>query len=291
MSVLLVTSHAHDDLFIEGEPGHEVLDAELARRGIDARWVVWDDPTVDWAAADLIAVRATWDYQTRWREFLDWARALPADRLLNSAETFAWNVDKAYLARLPEGLAVPTCVADDAAQVRTAVANQGVSVVKPRVGAGGFGLLVIEDPDDPRIDALDEVPCVVQPLVESVRTTGEVSVHVIDGVVTVQVQKWPAGEEVRVHEHFGGRSEQVPVDSACVDVAERALAVAGSFGGGALEYARIDLLHHDGAWRVSEIEVTEPGLYLDVSDANAAPFADLVQRRLGQRRLGSRAHR
>lgn len=279
MTVLLVTSHAHDDLFIDGEPGHAALDAELAARDIEARWVSWDDPSVDWAGADLIAVRATWDYQERWREFLAWANALPQDRLLNSATTFAWNVDKAYLAQLPDGLAVPTRVADNAAQVRAAVAHFGGSVVKPRIGAGGFGLLVVAQPDDPRINALDEVPCVVQPLVESVRTTGEVSVYVIDGELTLQVQKWPAGDEVRVHDHFGGRTEVVALDPECVAVTQRALTAAAEFGG-AIEYARIDLLHYEGSWRISEIEVTEPGLYLDVVDTNAAPFAALIAKRL-----------
>ena len=33
----------------------------------------------------------------------------------------------------------------------------------------------------------------------------------------------------------------------------------------------------DGAWAVSELELIEPGLYLDVDPANAGRFADLVR--------------
>jgi hypothetical protein len=33
---------------------------------------------------------------------------------------------------------------------------------------------------------------------------------------------------------------------------------------------------------VSELELIEPGLYLDVSPANAAPFADLLEARLAR---------
>ena len=44
-----------------------------------------------------------------------------------------------------------------------------------------------------------------------------------------------------------------------------------------MDYLRVDLLHWEGGWVVSELELIEPGLYLDVSPANAAPFADLVQ--------------
>ena len=48
-----------------------------------------------------------------------------------------------------------------------------------------------------------------------------------------------------------------------------------------LDYVRVDLLLHDDEWVVSELELIEPGLYLDVLPANATPFADLVAARLG----------
>ena len=37
----------------------------------------------------------------------------------------------------------------------------------------------------------------------------------------------------------------------------------------------------DGRLAVGELELIEPGLYLDVLPANAEPFADLVVRRIG----------
>lgn len=284
MTVLLVTSNADHGLLREGEPGHEALDAEFARRGIDARWVLWDDPEVDWAAADLVAVRSTWDYTSRWREFLAWAGTLDQTRLLNSAAIFAWNVDKSYLTRLPEHLVVPTVAADDEARVRAAVARFGPSVVKPRIGAGGEGLLVIGEPDDPRINTLGERPAVVQPLVDSVRTIGETSLYLFDGRPAAQFLKYPAegSTEVRVNEEFGGRQEQVAVQPECVRLAREALEVARDWSGGEFpDYARVDFLFVEGHWRVSELELTEPGLYLDVTDANVGPFVDLVESRLG----------
>ena len=39
----------------------------------------------------------------------------------------------------------------------------------------------------------------------------------------------------------------------------------------------------DGAWVVSELELIEPGLYLDVAPEIAGPFADLVVDRLTNR--------
>ena len=92
--ILLVTSRDLPD----GEPRGDLVTAALARRGLDASWVVWDDPTVDWSAADVVAVRSTWDYHRRTEEFFAWARDVESRTLLlNGADLFAWNADKAYL--------------------------------------------------------------------------------------------------------------------------------------------------------------------------------------------------
>ncbi len=130
MTVLLATS---GDL-PQGEPGAPALDAALADRGIEARWVVWDDPAVDWAGADLVAVRSTWDYTVRPVEFLDWARSLDQSRLLNGADVFAWNHDKRYLLDLHRLPTVPTAWLTSAAQLVAAVDDLGTAVVKPRRG-------------------------------------------------------------------------------------------------------------------------------------------------------------
>ena len=41
-------------------------------------------------------------------------------------------------------------------------------------------------------------------------------------------------------------------------------------------YARVDVMLWEERWVVSELELIEPGLYLDIDPSNAAPFADLV---------------
>ena len=288
MSVLLATS---GDL-PQGEPGAGALDAVLHDRGVDFAWTRWDDPSVDWAAADLVAVRSTWDYVTRHADFLAWATSLDQSRLLNGADVFAWNHDKRYLTDLGDLPVVPTLLADDRAGLADAVRHFGTAVVKPRVGAGGAGLLVVTDPDDARLgrpvrshEDYPEVdgPWVVQPLVESIRTHGEASVYVLDGRLGQRFDKRPGEGDVRVNEEFGGRVEAV----ATGDVGDLVMgaydAMAERFGR-RMDYLRVDLLRWDGGWVVSELELIEPGLYLDVSPANAEPFADLVEARVAARR-------
>ncbi len=53
----------------------------------------------------------------------------------------------------------------------------------------------------------------------------------------------------------------------------RAHAAMGERFGRPMDYLRVDLLRWEDAWVVSELELIEPGLYLDVSPANAGPFA------------------
>ncbi|GAA1442421.1 hypothetical protein GCM10009641_56990 [Mycobacterium cookii] len=282
-TVLLATS---GDL-PHGEPGAAALDAALAQRGLHATWARWDDPEVDWGAADLVALRSTWDYVTRHGAFVAWTQSLDQSRLLNGADVFAWNHDKRYLTDLGDLPVVPTLLADDRAGLVDGVRRFGTAVVKPRVGAGGAGLLVVTDPEDDRLGRpvrshpdYPEVggPWVVQPLVESIRTHGEVSVYVIDGRITQRFDKQPGAGDVRVNEEFGGRVRAADTGDVADLVMQAYDDLAARFAR-PMDYLRVDLLRWQDAWVVSELELIEPGLYLDVSTANAGPFADLVAAR------------
>lgn len=279
--VLLVTCRD----WREGEPGAAVLDAALRERGVAARWVCWDDPDVDWRSA-LVAVRSTWDYHERLPEFLAWAGSVP--RLLNGASVFAWNTDKAYLVELAAaGLpVVPTLLVDGEEELPSAIASFDRAVVKPRVGAGGRGVVVFDGepggPEDLDESYLGPGPWVVQPLVESVRTEGESSVFVLSGEPVSMVRKLPAGDEIRVNEQYGGTTVAVVPTEEAARLARHAVTTAERILGTALDYARVDLMRlADGTLAISELEVTEPGLYLEELPVNAAAFADLVLRRLG----------
>jgi glutathione synthase/RimK-type ligase-like ATP-grasp enzyme len=266
--------------FADGEPGHQHLDAALSGLGIDAQWVVWDDADVEWSES-LVAVRATWDYDGRRDEFLAWARSVP--RLLNGADVFAWNTDKAYLPQLAgAGVpVVPTVVVNAADALAAAIAELGTAVVKPSVGAGGRGVAIVEDTVGIDESVLGAGPWVVQPLIESVRTEGEGSVFVIDGEAVSAARKLPAPGEIRVHEMYGGSTVPVPVSGEAAALGRRTVEAAERLLGHRLDYARVDHLRlADGALAVSELEVTEPGLYLDELPGNGPAFAAMVRSRL-----------
>jgi glutathione synthase/RimK-type ligase-like ATP-grasp enzyme len=283
--VLLVTC----SLLPDGEEytGTTLLPEAFAARDIDARWVMWDDPSIDWSAG-LVAVRSTWDYEQRREEFLEWAHSVPW--MLNSAAVFAWNTDKAYLPQLAaHGVpVVPTVVVENERDLPAGISASASVVVKPTVGAGGRGVTVFPSTGSGQATEVDLAgsglgpgPWVVQPLVESVRSEGETSVFVLDGRVVSQAQKVPAAGEIRVHEQYGGKTVAAPLTDEAADLARRTVEAAGSLLGERLDYARVDLMRlADGTLAVSELEVTEPGLYLEVVPGNAGAFADLVVARL-----------
>ena len=272
-------------LMPDGEPGGDRLLAALAEQGLDASWARWDDPDAGWAEADLVAVRSTWDYYRRAPEFLAWTRTV-GDRLLNGPEVIAWNADKAYLRDLAAAgvPTVPTELLDDATLVAglgEALDRWSTAVVKPRTGAGGVGVCVVSSVADGRLEGLVAAPWVVQPLVESVRTTGETSVFVFGGSAVSQVQKVPSGGDIRVNELYGGSSRAVALAPEHGALAESAVRAAAERHGRAVDYARVDVLDYAGGLVVSELELIEPGLYLDVEPANAGHFASLVAGLLG----------
>lgn len=260
--------------FLDGEPGAASLDRALGARGVDARWVRWDNQTVDWAGADRVFVRSTWDYEYRTEEFLAWVDSV-GPGLVNSAATIRWNLDKSYLVDLvATGLpVVPTSSVATTEELRSAVTALGTAVVKPRTGAGGRGVRAVTADQE---TGEDGGPWVVQPLVDSVRTLGEVSVYVMDGVAVSRLDKRPAPGEIRVHEWYGGSTVVGALDADTAGLATDTLAAVGEVLGETPPYGRVDLMWWQGRWVLSEVELTEPGLYLDVLPGNAEPFADLV---------------
>ena len=76
-----------------GDGDDDGVVAALRGRGLNARWLPWDDPETE--SADLVILRAAWDYADRRDEFLAWTTRVR--NLLNAPAVVAWNSDKHYL--------------------------------------------------------------------------------------------------------------------------------------------------------------------------------------------------
>lgn len=258
----------------------------LEAAGADVSIRAWDDE-VDWAGADAVVVRTTWDYQQRLDEFVGWAEAVAESTLvLPSPDVVRWNTRKSYLMELEDRGApvVPTAWlgAGDRVDLAALAAARDWSqvVVKPVVAAGGRGLIVASDPAAEQeafaaLAATEDV--MVQPLLTQVRTQGELSAVLLDGRVSHAVRKLPADDQWRIHIEVGGEYEQVDLPEDLRRLAEWVVAQLPDVPA----IARIDLLPaDDGEWQVTELELVEPALYLDWVDGAAERVAATILARL-----------
>lgn len=255
---------------IDGDGDDAGLIPALRARGLHARWLAWDDPaTLD---ADLVILRATWDYTERVDEFLAWTRRVR--NVLNAPGVLAWNADKLYLTDLAAA-GVPTVPSrffapgDD---VRIEGDGDEV-VVKPAVGAGSVGAQRFSDVDLAHEHALalhaDGRTALVQPYDPRI-AEGETALVFLGGAQSHAFTKGPLlpppGERAAMDASgtFAEESLQpADPDFELWDVGRAALAAAAAIHGvdfAELLYARVDVIGGRDDPRLLELELVEPSL-------------------------------
>ena len=256
----------------------------LARHGLRARSLAWDDPEADFGSARLTVLRATWTYPERPAAFAAWAeRTAAVSMLLNPLPVVRWNLHKGYLLDLAaRGIPVtPTRLlpADGRASFADVVHETGWAdvVLKPAVSCGSrltFRVRADEGPagDEALARIRAEGDALVQPYLPSVDDHGERAVVCIDGAVTHAVRKSP---------RFSGQdectSDALPVSAAEAGLARRCLAAVGTD----LLYARVDMAPGpDGAPVLMELELIEPSLFFPACPPALERFATAVRRRV-----------
>lgn len=282
MRIALVTFHKLPDL----DPDDRPLAEALARRGHEAVPAVWDDPAHDWRSFDVAVLRSTWDYFRRRDEFLAWAeRAAESTRLLNPLELVRWNTHKGYLIEMADrGVPViPTRIvpAGGKADLAALLRERGWAhaVVKPAVGADGFGTIRADASDaadgQRHLDAVAaHTDVMVQPYFASVEEPGERCLVFIGGELSHAVRKRSL--------FLGGR--HVGPEGIAVTPAEdeRHVASAALHAAGAESalYARVDLARdEDGRPRLMELELVEPTLFFREADGSADRMAAAIEQR------------
>ncbi|MDY5588937.1 MAG: glutathione synthetase [Arcanobacterium sp.] len=177
----------------------------LRDRGMEPRIAVWDDPAINWEEAGVVVVRSVRDYARDRNKFIRWARSIP--RILNSANTMAWNTDKHYLKAL-EKLDLPVIPTTwlepeqhlSKHQIHSRFPSQGDFVVKPAISSGGRGTGRYTATDAAsRSDAIEHAmyelahgrAVMVQRYLDVIDRTGETSLIYFNGIPSYTVEKEP----------------------------------------------------------------------------------------------------
>lgn len=252
----------------------------------EAQVVAWDNPEVDWSQYEVALLRSPWNYTERLPEFLAWAeRVSKVSRLHNPLDVIRWNTDKRYLADLA-ARGIPTVPTEFVAPGETVSAGAlaGRVVVKPTVGAGSSGArLFHDDPAGAAAHAAalhaDGYTAMVQPYLSAVDEVGETALVYMGGKFSHAARK--AAILSRNMSWSTGLYADEKLGPTQATEAERELADRVIAGLPELAYARVDLLPGDHGPVLLELELTEPSLFLALSDGAperaAAAFRALLE--------------
>jgi glutathione synthase/RimK-type ligase-like ATP-grasp enzyme len=254
----------------EPDPDAGPLERALAATDVDASWAAWDDPDVDWDAPIPTLLRTTWNYAEHPVAFRAWcARVDAAAPLMNPRAVIEPNMHKGYLLALAaRGVPVAPTTLVPAGAAAPLAARTGQVVIKPAISAGSRGAQAF-DLDDAagriaaaaHLEAWRASDMLIQPFIDSVRTSGERSLVFLDGELSHAIRKEP---------RFAGQPERVsgphPIAPDERTVAEAALAPVRA----QILYGRVDLARdHRGQPMVMELELIEPSLFLNLGGAAA----------------------
>jgi len=263
----------------------DLAQAPLARRGVAVETLPWDRDGVDWESYDLVVLRSTWDYQHHGEKFLATLAAIEQSgtRLENSLKIVRWNMQKSYLRDLAaRGVPiVPTLWRErlgpgellplfDALQSDEAV-------IKPVMSGNAQGTWRLNRASATAQAAGIEAyfarrPLMMQPFERTILAEGEFSLIYFSGAHSHSILKVPKDGDFRVQEEHGSDIRAVTAEPALLAAGAAAMAAIGR----KLLYGRADLVRHGDGFRVMELELVEPALYLRMEPGAPDRFADAV---------------
>ena len=278
--VAFATSREFADLTLDDR----LVITPLSERGIRVVPTVWNNPQVPWRWFDAVVVRSCWDYEQAHHAFLRWTHFLARNHipLWNPQKVIQDNIDKAYLRRmhadgypviptrfLPRGGAVSP-------EAYIPFGDYDRLIVKPQVGLDGRGIEQVSAGSAEAEHCIKEhVRCadtLVQPFLPQIHTDGEWSFIFLGGQLSHVIVKRPGATDFRSQEIYGGTVEAV---SPPAHLTRQATAIVNRYATGCL-YARVDGIEEDGTLLLSELELTEPSLYLGHHEEAHTRFAEAI---------------
>jgi hypothetical protein len=112
----------------------------------------------------------------------------------------------------------------------------------------------------------------MQPFERGIVEEGEFSMMYFNGVHSHSILKTPKAGDFRVQEEYGSAIRLLAPEPGLLAAGNAAIAAIGQ----RLLYARADLVRSGDAFRVMELELVEPSLYLRVDPGSPDRFAAAI---------------
>lgn len=267
-------------------PCDSALLAALRDLGHEAHSAVWSDPARDWRAFDAVVIRSCWDYHLQAERFLAWVADLERDAtpVINPPELIRWNSQKTYLRELeaagitiPGSVIVPEGTEENLAKL---CAQHGweMAVVKPLISASAHRT-------ERRNSGMVRGPAMIQEYIAAIETEGEFSLTFIAHEYSHAVNKKPRAGDFRVQEEHGGAIAAAQPPAGAQAFAQNVLSKMPLRS----TYARVDVVNDRGQFRLMELEVIEPELYLHLAPGSAQKLATAILKELQE--ASSTTHR
>lgn len=283
-SIALVTYSGRPEL----SPSDQMLLNPLKQRGIQPIPAIWNDPTINWQQFDAVVIRSCWDYYKYASAFQLWLTQLQAWHvpLYNEPTTVMWNMKKTYLRDLAQyGVkTIPTIWADTILDLSEMMQTRKWDhvVLKPVMGASGYGIHLVSASDSHEKQTLYESmlqvgQVMIQPVIEEIQN-GELSLIFFQDEFHYAIRKTPGAGTIFVNSVYGGSYMTTDVDDATVKLAQSILNIAHKLTEqDSFLYARVDGILVDSEFVLMELELIEPGLFMDIASPDASErFADAI---------------
>lgn len=285
LRLALATSSKHPQLTADDR---RLLDP-LRDHGMDAQPAIWNDPKQDWSQFAAVAIRSCWDYHLEPKKFVAWIAQLESANIpiLNPAPLLRWNANKSYLRDLdtrgipivptfwPEKTAEPILLEEKLREL-----GWHKAVVKPRVSATAYRTQLVTQEGaataQPLFDELHRGSGVMlQKFMDIITTEGEWSLLFFAGNFSHAVLKKPQPGDFRVQNDFGGTAQLADPPAHVLASAARAVHAVDP-----TVYARVDGVVAESQFRLMELELIEPMLFLADHPDAPARFAAAIAKEL-----------
>lgn len=279
-TILFTTCNQWPDLYASDQ----AVATALTALGHQVYPVRWQDDFARFQAADLILLRAHWDYHYHLAAFTTWLERLAAAALpvYNPVALVRWNLEKHYLLDLQaRGVMIPaTVVLGVGDDPHPLYQQQGweQAVIKPMAGASGHLVerVAYSELADWQARVRPQRPAdawLLQAFVPEIQQTGELSLVFIDGEFSHAFAKRPQPGEFRINSQYQGQVSRADVAQAVLDQAHAILQTLPIMP----LYARVDgVVTAAGALCLIELELNEPGLGYQYAPEQAAHFAAAI---------------